>query len=146
MIRVCFLGAALFSFLIGREAVDSKRVCKKTPQVRHYLMRNALYIAYGCPASWKNELEFIVKDLDFKIVADASFIKDNRYYIIEIDCHQKMINNRKKIEKYKKLISMNVFEHKPVFIWMTTTEFRKKQLLKLCEGLQVFVYLERDFI
>lgn len=130
----------------GRERVGAKRAMKKTIQARHYLMRNSIYIAYGCPSNWKNEIKFKIKEeKNTAIVCDATFIEDRKRYIIEIYHTQKMAKNRTKIEKYRKLIESGVFEKPPTFIWMTTTQYRKDQLIQLCEGLEVQIFLVNDF-
>ena len=128
----------------GRERVNSTKVFKKTAQARHYLMRNSLYIAFGCPSTWKNEMKLEVPK-KVKVIADALFIKDKQYNIVEVDHTQKMIKNKAKVERYRKLIELGVFEKNPKFIWITTTELRRKQLLELCEGLDVQVFTAKEF-
>lgn len=128
----------------GRERVGCDRILKKTNQIPHYLMRNALYIGFGCPATWRNEVKLSVKN-EASIIADALFVRDGRYCICEIDNTQKMSVNREKIRKYRRLLELNVFEKPPAFIWATTTDYRKKELLKLCGGMSVHVYLASDF-
>lgn len=128
----------------GRERVGATKVLKKTQQITHHLMRNSLFIAKGCPATWKNEVKFSVEK-EVTVIADAAFIMMSVYHIIEVDNEQKMSVNRIKIEKYRRLIDLNVFEKPPKLIWITTTEHRKKQLLALCEGLKVTVHLAKDF-
>jgi hypothetical protein len=128
----------------GRERVNSKKILKKTTQARHYIMRNTLYIAHGCPSTWKNEMELEVKG-KVRVLADAIFTLANQYHIVEVDHTQKMIKNRGKVERYRQLIKLGVFEKQPKFIWITTTELRRKQLLQLCEGLQVKVYTIKEF-
>ncbi|WP_380630330.1 replication-relaxation family protein [Saccharococcus thermophilus] len=131
----------------GRERVNCKKVCKKTPQARHYIMRNSIYIAFGSPDTWRNEIKLGVKeDRKTHIIADALFIKDGRYHIVEVDYTQKMITNKQKIEKYKKLIECGVFQQKPFFIWITTTEYRRRELQKLMEGLDCQIFMVSDFI
>ncbi len=129
----------------GRERVNSKRVLKKTTQSRHYIMRNELYIQSGCPQSWKNEMKLEVPN-KVKLIADAYFIRKKQYHLIEVDHLQKMIKNKSKIERYMQLFSYNVFDIPPKLIWITTTELRRKQLIKLCEGLDVKVFTIQDFI
>lgn len=129
----------------GRERVGCERILKKTHQVEHYLMRNQLFIALGCPATWRNEVRLSVKG-EVSVVADAVFTMAGTFNIIEVDCTQKMSVNRLKIAKYRRLIELGVFEKPPKLIWITQTEYRKKQLLALCEGLKVTVYLSKDFI
>ncbi|MCA1029207.1 replication-relaxation family protein [Cytobacillus kochii] len=128
----------------GRQRVGANKVLKKTNQIIHHLMRNSVYISYGCPTTWKNEVKLIVKD-EISIIADAIFKVANTYHIIEVDHLQKMSVNREKIRKYKRLIDLGVFEKPPKFIWITTTHYRKKQLMELSEGLQVLIYLQDDF-
>jgi hypothetical protein len=128
----------------GRELVNSSKVLKKTTQARHYIMRNSLYIAFGSPATWKNEMKLEVPQ-QVKVIADALFKRDKRYHIVEVDHTQKMVKNKGKIERYKKLIKLGVFDKDPKFIWITTTELRRKQLLSLCEGLDVQIFTIKDF-
>lgn len=130
----------------GRELVGCKKICKKTIQARHYVMRNDIYIAYEQPKSWENEM-FIGSEGDKKmqLICDALFEKNGRYHIVEIDHTQKMSANRIKIEKYKTLVTLGMFERSPKFIWMTTTEYRRRQLAGLCEGLDVQIFTVSDF-
>lgn len=130
----------------GRERVNSKRVLKKTIQARHYIMRNSIYIAFGAPSSWKNEVKLGFKEVkNATVICDALFIKDKTYHVVEVDHTQKMIKNRTKVEKYRKLIEYGLFEKRPKFIWITTTELRRKQLLEICEGMDVQVFTVNDF-
>ncbi|WP_082153647.1 replication-relaxation family protein [Bacillus sp. LL01] len=129
----------------GRERVGAKKVRKKSTTAQHYIMRNAVYIAFGCPATWRNEMRLGVKG-KVNVICDAYFVREKRYYIVEVDNTQKMAKNRSKVERYRKLISLGVFEQPPQFIWITTTEYRRKQLLALCEGLDVKVFTAKDFI
>lgn len=128
----------------GRERVNATRVLKKTTQARHYIMRNSLYIAYDCPSTWKNEIKFEVPK-QVRVIADAYFIKDKRYHIVEVDHTQKMAKNKNKVERYRKLMELGVFEEPPLFIWITTTELRSKQLTELCEGLDIQIFTVKDF-
>lgn len=128
----------------GRERVNSKKILKKTTQARHYIMRNSIYIAYGCPSSWRNEIKLEVPK-HVKVIADALFQKDKRYHIVEVDHTQKMSKNKSKVERYRKLIDLGVFQIQPKFIWITTTELRRKQLTSLCEGLDAQIFTVKDF-
>lgn len=128
----------------GREIVEATKICQKTPLVQHNLMRTDLYLFVGCPTTWKKETALTIENANFKMVCDAIFIKDKKYNIVEIDYTQKMINNKSKIEKQRQLLQFNVFEVPPVFIWVTTTEYRRKQLLKMSQGLNVQVYLHNE--
>jgi hypothetical protein len=138
--NVYYLNAA------GRERVNATKVRKKTTQARHYIMRNSLYIAYGCPATWKNEVKIGFKeDKKLQVICDAIFQKDQRYHIVEVDHTQKMTKNRSKIEKYKRLVGLGFFKNPPILVWITTTEYRRKQLTKLLEGLDHQVFTVNDF-
>ena len=130
----------------GRSRVNSNRVLKKTIQARHYIMRNQIYIAFGCPSTWKNEIKLGIKEIkNSTVICDAIFLKNGRYHIVEVDHTQKMIKNRTKIERYKQLIKLGSFEKVPKFIWITTTEYRRKELMKISEGLDVSVFTVSDF-
>lgn len=126
----------------GRLRVDCEKVRKKTHNVNHYLMRNDLYIQLGMPPTWRNEIR--IKNGDIIVVTDAIF-KTDRDNIVEIDNTQTMRKNRIKIEKYRRLIERNAFKKPPNIYWVTTTDNRKRKLTELCEGLRVYVYLQKDF-
>jgi hypothetical protein len=126
----------------GRERVKSLKVCKKSAQVNHYLMRNSLYIAMGCPASWKNEVK--LKAGEVQNIADALFEEKKIVHVIEVDNTQKMLENKKKIEKYREILKRTGAVIK--FHWITTTHNRQKLLLELCQGLNVDVTLAQDYI
>ncbi|MET3088743.1 replication-relaxation family protein [Priestia megaterium] len=128
----------------GRERVDCNKVRKKTIQARHYIMRNYLYIAYGCPDTWENEVLLEIEG-HVKVVCDAIFEKGGSDHIIEIDHTQKMSVNKLKINKYRQLFNSGAYKIKPKLIWMTTTDYRRKQLLKFCESLNVEVFTITDF-
>lgn len=125
----------------GRERIDSQKVRKKTIQARHYLMRNEVYITYRQPASWKNEVKFGIKDVA-TVVADALFKQNDLYHAVEVDHMQKMSKNRTKVERYRKIYERAPFR----LIWITTTEYRRRQLKKLCKGLDVEVFTATDLL
>ncbi len=128
----------------GRQRVNSTKILKKTAQARHYIMRNALFIARGRPATWENEMEIGVEG-KVKVICDALYTMNKRLHIIEVDHTQKMIKNKDKIKRYRNLIELNAFEVPPKFLWITTTEFRRKQLQDLNVGLDCSVYTMKDF-
>lgn len=127
----------------GREAVGAVKVRKKSLQARHFVMRNQMYIALGCPSSWINEAKLSVAG-HVTIIADALFKRGEQFNVVEVDNTQRMSENRAKIAKYRKLLELGVFKEPPIFYWITKTEYRRKQLLKLCEGLNVKVYTVND--
>lgn len=132
----------------GRETVNCDKVRKKTSTVEHYLMRNYLYIALGCPHEWRNEVEIIsIKQKDKLIVRSDALIKKGDFYtVIEVDNAQKMTENLKKIDRYRVLKDRGAFGIlAPKYVWITRTEYRKQELLKACQGMNVEVYLLSDF-
>lgn len=126
----------------GRMRVNSEKVCKKTIQVDHYLMRNWLFITLGCPSSWKNEIKMKVGDLH--IITDAKFEEDDVINVVEVDITQKQIENRNKANKYKKFVEIT--GRKLKLHWITTTHNRQRQLYEMCKGLDTKVYLTTDFL
>ncbi len=131
----------------GREYVISNKVRSKLTTVKHYLMRNNLYIHLGKPKSWSNEVRMRYKSSknEIIIVADAYF-RTNKHHLIEIDNTQKMNKNKIKIEKYRRLIEKGVFKGMPKLIWVTTTKYRQEVLQELCDGLDAKIYLKEDLI
>lgn len=130
----------------GRSLVNCTAVRNKITTAQHYIMRNDLYIHYNQPATWKNEIRMISGSDKNKItiVADAYFIRNDKYHIVEIDNLQKMNKNRIKIDKYRRLIERNSFKGMPVLIWVTTSTYRQKALIDLCDGLDIMVFLNTD--
>lgn len=128
----------------GRERVGATKVCKKTPQARHYIMRNSLFMSLGRPSTWRTEMELGTADGSVRVVADALYVMNKQYNIIEVDNTQKMSVNKTKIDKYRELISLGCFEVEPKFIWVTLTDYRKKRLEKLCEGLKAKIFTIHD--
>jgi len=134
----------------GRELVNCDKVRKSTGNIDHYIMRNYLYLMCGCPKSWENEIRFKsvgnTKKDTVVCVADAYFKHGDAFIIVEVDNTQKMNKNKVKIEKYKTLKERGTFGPLiPNFIWITTTEYRRKELLALNKGLAVQVYTIADF-
>lgn len=134
----------------GRELVNCDKIRKRTVNVQHYIMRNYIYISLSSPDSWKNEMRIKNKGKTKKdtliCVADALFKQGDQYSIVEVDNTQTMKKNQLKIEKYRILIERGAFGMiAPKFIWITTTEYRRKELLNLCEGLNTQVFTLSDF-
>lgn len=125
----------------GREAVASDKMRKRTTTVKHYLMRNDLYIHLQCPKSWQNEVRITLDKVT--VVADAHF-KSKRHYIVEIDNTQKMQKNRHKVERYRRLVEKGAFDGMPGLLWVTTSLFRKELLEELCDGLNALILLNSD--
>jgi hypothetical protein len=124
----------------GRARIDCQRVRKKTTNARHFLMRNDLYIELGRPSTWKNECKLSIPDTDISLICDAYYTIRNKTYIVEVDNTQKMTKNKHKVKEYRKLSEVTDF----TLIWVTTTEYRKKRLEAISEGLKAKVYLWGD--
>lgn len=135
---------------VGRALVNCDKIRKRTGNVQHYIMRNYLYIAFNCPASWRNEMrirsEGKAKKETVVCIADALFKEGDRYVVVEVDNTQTMKRNQAKIERYRVLKQRGAFGMiAPKFVWITTTEHRRRELTKLCEGLNVQVFTINDF-
>lgn len=134
----------------GRERVGSKNVRSKTPQYRHFLMRNDLYIYLKKPAVWEPEYQIDIDNI--KIIPDVMFVKrvlnEDRYFFAEIDNEQVLSSNLNKIRRYKQLKETKAYQDSlgyfPVLVWVVKTEHRKKELLKYGEGLKQEVLLWSD--
>lgn len=132
---------------LGRDYVGCEKIRKKGGRVQHTVMRNEMWLLYGCPRDWKNEVK--VSDGKVNIVVDAMFTKDTWYHFLEVDHLQSMSENRKKIDRYKQLYQNGLVAkklgHFPSVIWITMTELRRKQLEEACKGLPRFrVYTFAD--
>lgn len=134
----------------GRALVNCDKVRKSTGNVQHYIMRNYVYIAFGCPSSWRNEMrirsEGATKKENVTCVADALFKQGDVFTVVEVDNTQTMKKNQAKIEKYRILKQRGTFGMiAPKFIWITTSAHRRDELTKLSEGLNTQVFTLADF-
>jgi hypothetical protein len=131
---------------LGRMYVNCDKVRKKNANVNHTIMRNQFYIFIGLPTHWKNESK--VKDDKISLICDAIFQKEGKLNLLEIDHKQKSIENRQKIKLYKELKHNKIIEtnigYFPRLYWVTTTEYRRKQLQELCKELPCTVYTMDD--
>lgn len=123
----------------GRREIGSKRVRKRTFAVHHTLMRNEVYIAVR-PSFWRAEVS--IKWPGHEIVPDALYRSD-RLVFLEVDHTQPMTANAKKIEKYRALRETGLFQRQfgefPVIQYVTTTEYRRKRLRALLDGMKAEV-------
>lgn len=132
----------------GKTYVECERLRKKGGHVQHTIMRNDFWLYYECPKDWRNEIK--VKDGYTKIIVDAMFTDNwDRSHFLEVDHTQTMIENRGKIKRYKELLGNGLIEEKlghfPTIVWLTTTEYRREQLKKECDGLPaVMVFTIND--
>lgn len=129
---------------VGREYVDCDKIRKKGDHVQHTIMRNEFWLHYRCPYDWKSEIK--ISDGKTTIIVDAMFTRNGFQHFLEVDNLQSMKENRAKIARYKILLESLVkqYSYHPTLVWLTTTEHRKKQLEKDCEGLKVKLYTMND--
>ena len=128
----------------GRDYVDCEKIRKKGGHVQHVVMRNDLWLHFNCPNDWRNEIK--ISNQKISIVVDSVFTLNGFYHFLEVDNLQSMKENRAKINRYKDLLESLIkqFGYYPTFVWLTTTEHRRKQLEKACGGLKVKVYTLDD--
>ncbi|ALC88133.1 hypothetical protein AM499_07740 [Bacillus sp. FJAT-22090] len=129
---------------IGRDYVDCDKIRKKGNHVQHFVMRNQFWLFYKCPRDWKNEVK--ISNGKASVVADAVFTRNGFYHFLEVDNLQAMKENRAKIIRYKNLLESLIMQYgyHPTLVWVTTTEYRRKQLEQVCGGLKVKVYTIHD--
>lgn len=139
---------------LGREVIGSEKEVKWNNQIDHHLLRNDMYIHFGCPDDWKNEqiIDFKYKSglviKEMTIVPDATFSKDGVFHFLEVDRTQSMSENKKKIKQYQ-LLSPAIeeqFQTKPILVFYTTTDHRKEILAKECQdvGLKHLILTKED--
>lgn len=138
----------------GRDTIGSDQEMKWSLQVEHHLLRNEFYIHFNCPSDWRVEHEIVFKPkglvtIEKRIVADASFTNKGVFHLLEVDRTQSMLENKEKIDRYAELnpLLLERFNHKPIIIFYTTTEIRRKKLKEYCEakGLTCRIYTKEDF-
>lgn len=113
----------------GREVVGSDIIRKATMQLQHAIMRTQAYITFNTPKIWHMEHPVTVNNEIF-CIPDVTFAYDTNSirYFVEIDCHQHMRNNFKKMDKYKEL--KEIANGKlPSLHWITRTAYRKERIL-----------------
>lgn len=120
---------------LGRDYVDCDRIRKKGNHVQHTIMRNDMWLHFGCPRDWQNEMKVVLEKNN--IIVDAMFTKNNFQHFLEVDNLQTMKENREKIKRYKQMIQnfYPQFGYYPTIVWLTTTELRRKQLSESCKSL-----------
>lgn len=124
---------------LGRQYVDCDKIRKKGGHVMHTVMRNDLWLHYGCPGDWRSEIK--VSDGKATVIVDAMFTQSLRYHFLEVDHTQTMAENRAKIKRYEALHDNGSLAkqlgHYPTVVWLTTTELRRQQLQDACKTLPV---------
>jgi hypothetical protein len=138
----------------GRELIGAEQEVKWSLQVEHHLLRNDMYLHYGCPVDWEVEMKITFKHTEglqhkeMTIVPDATFTKKGIYHFVEIDRTQSMFENKKKIETYVSLSPaiQAQYTHTPIIVFYTLTPFRQTKLRALCQehNLPCEVYTKED--
>ena len=131
----------------GREAVGASKVITRNAQAKHTLMRNDIYIHFGCPEYWESELPIKTQGLHF--IPDAVFVSNSKCYFLEVDNLQKMNANKNKLENYLKFKNTGLYQRQnngafPTLLFYTLTESRKAQLQELNPGLDLKVFTKKD--
>jgi hypothetical protein len=136
----------------GRELIGSLRERKYSLEVEHYLLRNDMYIHFGCPEDFKIEQEIVFKSglTQRMIRPDAVFTLKGVYHLLEVDRTQNMTENKKKINLYAELsplISLQ-YRHLPSLIFYTLTPTRKKSISARCKenGIHFNVIAKEDIL
>lgn len=141
----------------GRQFVGSDREVKKSPLFEHRLLINEVFIHYNCPVTWRTEhtieIEEKGENMGFikveglkpvtkkKIVCDAYFERNGYTYLIEVDNTRKMVDNRKKIQKYLEMWSgIREQYQNPKLCFFTRSEKRKREFSKLLKNILSEVY------
>lgn len=131
----------------GRELVGCEKVITKTLQYEHTIMRNDIYIHYGCPKLWQNEYK--IPNPEFTIIPDAVFHADGKMYFLEVDREQKLKVNIDKLNKYHRFKEMGLWQRQnrgefPLVLFYTTKESRKHQLTASNPGIELKIYTKED--
>ena len=146
----------------GRKLIDSDKEIKKSVLFDHMLLANQAYIYYNCPPDWKREYPIETKqEPDFSlaiqvkgltvtnkktIIPDAVFVRDGYVHLVEIDNTRTMVDNRKKISRYKEMWPdiKKHFGMQPKLCIFTHSEKRKKEFAQLCEKLpnEILIFAE----
>jgi hypothetical protein len=141
----------------GRQLIGSNRVVNKSTLFEHMLLTNQIFIHYNCPVTWRTEhtieIEAKSENMGFikveglkpvtkkKIVCDAYFERNGYTYLIEVDNTRKMIDNRKKIQKYLEMWpEIRKQYQNPKLCIFTKSQKRKKEFLALTKNIPHEIY------
>lgn len=121
----------------GAEMVGGEATIRRNSPLEHIVMRNDIYIFYHYPRDWKPEAKTRWKEVgkEYSIVSDARFTYHGQMYFLEVDNTQKMIENKRKIERYAFLFRFIQRQQigEPVLLFYTLSDVRKKQLEAWCK-------------
>jgi hypothetical protein len=121
----------------GAELVGGEATIRKNSPLEHIVMCNDIYLFYHYPHDWKVEARTKWREggKEYNIVSDARFTYHNQMYFLEVDIQQKMVENKRKVEKYAYLFRFIQRQQigEPILLWYTVSEVKKKQLEKWCK-------------
>jgi hypothetical protein len=131
----------------GRELIGSDKVVQKTINYEHTIMRNDIYIHFGCPKLWQNEYK--IPNPEFTIIPDAIFSVKGQQYFLEVDREQKMKKNIEKLLQYKRFKDMELWQKRnmgrfPVLVFYTSKDSRKHQLTEANPGIELLTLTKED--
>ncbi|MGO4346312.1 replication-relaxation family protein [Paenibacillus sp. MCAF9] len=129
----------------GRKEIGSTTTRRRTLHTQHTLLRNEVYLHYH-PEYWR--VEFPIKWADKAIIPDAIFKRDGQFVFLEVDNTQAMTQNEKKIALYRELRETQIFQKKhglfPTILYVTISEYRKKNIRALLDGMKAEVITYND--
>lgn len=146
----------------GRQLIGSEKEVKKSVLFDHMLLANSAYVHYNCPIDWKRE--YIIEtsqepEYDFGIqikginltskkslIPDAVFTRNGYVYLVEIDNTRAMLDNKKKIAKYKDMWKeiQKHFSMQPKLCIFTQSDKRKHDFTQLCDRIPSEIYTYTD--
>lgn len=137
----------------GRDLIGTTKEVKKSILFDHILLTNKAFIHYNCPLDWKREYPIeIAQEPEFgfaiqvkgltvttkkKIVPDAVFTRDGYVHLVEIDNTRSMVDNRKKIIRYKEMWGdiRKQFGSQPKLCIFTKSEKRKREFIQMLKNI-----------
>ncbi len=121
----------------GAELVGGEATVRGNSPLEHIVMRNDIYIFYHYPHDWKAEAKTRWKEggKEYSVVSDARFTYHEQMYFLEVDIQQKMVENKRKVEKYAYLFRFIQRQQigEPILLWYTVSDTKKKQLVAWCK-------------
>ncbi len=116
----------------GAELIGGEATIRRNSPLEHIVMRNDIYIFYHYPNDWKAEAKTRWKEgsKEYSVVSDARFTYHGQMYFLEVDITQKMVENKRKIERYAYLFRFIQRQQlgEPVLLFYTVSQMKKRQI------------------
>ncbi|MDZ7370218.1 MAG: replication-relaxation family protein [candidate division KSB1 bacterium] len=116
----------------GADLVGGEATIRRNSPLEHIVMRNDIYIFYHYPNDWKAEAKTRWKEggKEYSVVSDARFTYQGKMYFLEVDITQKMVENKRKIERYAYLFRFIQRQQlgEPVLLFYTVSPTKKRQI------------------